>query len=119
MGTVEHRLRALVKICGTCPMLMPCAVQLRLTTSIACHAVNDRPSTRPVRTSRSTWGRPRIVPDTVATQPITSTTDTDDLHDANPSHPTLRTRWRGWQPASCSQRELRTSGRRGGLLPPQ
>lgn len=36
-----------------------------------------------------------FVPDTVAIQPITSTTDTDDLHDANPSHTTLRTRWRG------------------------
>ena len=27
IGTVENRLRALVTICGTCPMLRPCAVQ--------------------------------------------------------------------------------------------
>ena len=39
-------------------MPMPCAVQLWLTTGIACHAGNDRPSTRPVRTSRRTCGRP-------------------------------------------------------------
>jgi hypothetical protein len=65
-------------------MLTPWAVQLRLTTSIACHAVSDSPSTRPVRTSRSTWGRPRIVPDTVPAQPMTSTADIDNLHDANP-----------------------------------
>ncbi len=36
---------------------MPCAVQLRLATGIACHAGNDRPSTRPVRASRRTCGR--------------------------------------------------------------
>jgi hypothetical protein len=75
-------------------MLMPCPVQMRLTTCIARHAVSDRPSTRPVRTSRSTWGRPRIVPDTVPAQPITSTANTDDLHDASPSHK-RRTRCQG------------------------
>ena len=32
-----------------------------------------QPVDRPVRTSRSTWGRPRIVPDTVPAQPMIST----------------------------------------------
>ena len=95
MGTVEHRLRALVTICGTCPMLMPCAVQMRLTTSIARHAVSDSPSTQPVRRSRSTCGRPRIVPDTVPAQPMTSTADTDNLHDTNPPQDKPPTRTAG------------------------
>jgi hypothetical protein len=71
------------------------AVQLRLVTSIACHAVSDSPSTRPVRRSRNIWGRPRIVPDTVPAQPMTSTADTDNLHDTNPPQDKPPTRTAG------------------------
>ena len=125
MGTVEHRLRALVRICGSCPMLRPCAVQLRLTTNIACHAVSDSPSTRPVRTSRSSWGRPKMTPDAVPAQPITSTADTDhlpaqlhaQLHATEPRQTTPQLAARARRSIRRSQGELAVPGVCVGFLP--
>jgi hypothetical protein len=65
------------------------------------------PSTRPVRTSRSTWGRPRIVPDTVPAQPMTSIADTDNLHNP-PQH----------KPPTSGHRGIQTAGHRVNSLSP-